>query len=87
MSDSRHRSGDRTGPDRDLASGLAAVSSGLPGTLFRYLLRPDGSDAIWYVSAGCTELFELTLIVPASIARATRIAREPSPVQMEPDRP
>lgn len=60
MSDSRHRSGDRTGPDRDLASGLAAVSSGLPGTLFRYLLRPDGSDAIWYVSAGCTELFELS---------------------------
>src|SRR5262249_18031559 len=36
---------------------------------------------------GRTELFELTDSTPVSSARATRIARAPSRVQIEPDRP
>jgi len=34
-----------------------------------------------------TELFEFSESTPVSIARATRNARAPSRVQMEPDRP
>jgi len=43
-----------------LAAALAEVGPSLPGALFRYLLRPDGSEALWYMSPGSLELFELT---------------------------
>ena len=42
------------------AVALAEVGPSLPGVLFRYLLRDDGTDAIWYVSPGVIELFEVT---------------------------
>lgn len=70
MSDARDWNGDLARLDSSHASALSEVSSGLPGTLFRYLLRTDGSDAIWYVSAGCVELFELSAAeIEADLAR------------------
>lgn len=41
------------------AAALGEVGPTLPGVLFRYLWHNDGTDAIWYMSPGSTELFEL----------------------------
>ena len=35
------------------------IAENLPGAIFRYLLRPDNSDAILYMSPGCYELWEV----------------------------
>ncbi|MEB3337811.1 MAG: PAS domain S-box protein, partial [Leptolyngbyaceae bacterium] len=35
------------------------VAANLPGAIFRYLLRPDGSDAVLYMSPGCYRLWEV----------------------------
>lgn len=42
------------------AAALAEVGPSVPGALFRYLLREDGSEALWYMSPGSIDLFELT---------------------------
>ncbi|NUN63957.1 EAL domain-containing protein [Pseudanabaena biceps] len=34
------------------------MAANVPGAIFRYLLRPDGSDAVIYMSNGCNEIFE-----------------------------
>ncbi|MFQ3618780.1 MAG: EAL domain-containing protein [Cyanobacteriota bacterium] len=36
-----------------------AVASNLPGAVYQYVLRPDGSDDMLYVSRGCQDLWEL----------------------------
>ena len=35
------------------------IAANLPGAIFRYLLRPDNSDAVLYVSPGCYALWEV----------------------------
>jgi diguanylate cyclase (GGDEF)-like protein/PAS domain S-box-containing protein len=35
------------------------IAENLPGAIFRYLLRPDNSDAILYMSPGCYKLWEV----------------------------
>jgi hypothetical protein len=72
MSDASRWNGNVTRLEASFAAALSEVSSGLPGTLFRYLLRPDGSDAVWYISPGCRVLFELSPAeMEADIGRAT----------------
>ncbi len=39
---------------------LQSLAENVPGAIFRYVLRPDGSDEIEYMSSGCTEIWELT---------------------------
>ncbi|HEY9816435.1 MAG TPA: PAS domain-containing protein, partial [Candidatus Obscuribacterales bacterium] len=39
-----------------------AIASNLPGTVIRYLLRPDGSDQILYANPNCRELWELDVV-------------------------
>ncbi len=38
---------------------LRNIAANLPGAIFRYLLRPDNSDAILYMSSGCYALWEV----------------------------
>ncbi|MEG3926681.1 MULTISPECIES: PAS domain S-box protein [unclassified Microcoleus] len=35
------------------------MAANLPGMIYQYLLHPDGSDELIYVSSGCWELYEL----------------------------
>jgi signal transduction histidine kinase len=35
------------------------LAANVPGAIFRYLLRPDGSDAIEYMSPGCLDIWEM----------------------------
>ncbi|MCX8135308.1 MAG: ATP-binding protein [Roseococcus sp.] len=35
------------------------LAANVPGAIFRYLLRPDGSDAIEYMSPGCLDIWEI----------------------------
>ncbi len=35
------------------------MAANIPGAIFRYLLRPDGSDAVLYMSPGCYRLWEV----------------------------
>jgi diguanylate cyclase (GGDEF)-like protein/PAS domain S-box-containing protein len=35
------------------------MAANIPGVIFRYLLRPDGSDAVLYISPGCYGLWEV----------------------------
>jgi diguanylate cyclase (GGDEF)-like protein/PAS domain S-box-containing protein len=35
------------------------VADNLPGAMFRYILRPDGTDAVLYMSSGCYQLWEV----------------------------
>ena len=35
------------------------MAANVPGAIFRYLLRPDGSDAVLYMSPGCYGLWEV----------------------------
>ncbi len=35
------------------------MAANVPGAIFRYLLRPDGSDAVLYMSPGCYRLWEV----------------------------
>jgi diguanylate cyclase (GGDEF)-like protein/PAS domain S-box-containing protein len=35
------------------------IAANLPGALFRYLLRSDGSDSVLYMSPGCCQLWEV----------------------------
>lgn len=34
------------------------IAESIPGAVFRYILRPDGSDAVEYMSSGCAEIWE-----------------------------
>lgn len=40
---------------------LQSVSANLPGALFDYSLRPDGSDAFEYANPGCESIWEITV--------------------------
>lgn len=60
MSDASRWNGNVTRLEASFAAALSEVSSGLPGCLFRYLLREDGTDAVWFVSEGSMDLFELS---------------------------
>jgi diguanylate cyclase (GGDEF)-like protein/PAS domain S-box-containing protein len=44
---------------RESESRFQNIAANLPGAIFRYLLRPDNSDAILYVSSGCSALWEV----------------------------
>jgi len=35
------------------------MAANVPGAIFRYLLRPDGSDGVVYMSPGCDRLWEM----------------------------
>ncbi len=35
------------------------MAANVPGAIFRYLLRPDGSDSVLYMSPGCYRLWEI----------------------------
>ena len=48
---------------------LEAVAANLPGAIFRYCLRPDGTDGVLYMSPGCTRLWEVA--AEAVVADAT----------------
>ncbi|PZO36620.1 MAG: two-component response regulator [Shackletoniella antarctica] len=48
---------------------LQAVAANLPGAIFRYYLRPDGSDGVLYMSPSCTRLWEVE--AEAVVADAT----------------
>lgn len=50
---------ERTAALEDSQARLHRLSENLPGMIFRYLTRPDGSDAFLYVSPRCRELFEV----------------------------
>lgn len=46
------------------------MAANVPGAIFRYLLRPDGTDSVLYMSPGCYSLWEVdaqTVIDDASI--------------------
>jgi PAS domain-containing protein len=36
-----------------------SVAAGVPGAIIRYVVRPDGSDAVSFLNAGCYELWEI----------------------------
>lgn len=36
------------------------MAANVPGAIFRYILRPDGTDGILYVTPGCYQLWEVT---------------------------
>ncbi len=36
-----------------------SLAENVPGTIFRYVLRPDGSDDVEYISHGCEEIYEI----------------------------
>ncbi|MCM1982096.1 PAS domain-containing protein [Lyngbya confervoides] len=38
---------------------LQALAANIPGVIYQYVLRPDGTDAFTYISPRCRELFEL----------------------------
>ncbi len=44
---------------RTTAESFRAMAENVPGALFRYALRPDGRDAVEYMSPRCLELWEL----------------------------
>jgi PAS domain-containing protein len=35
------------------------MAANVPGAIFRYILRPDGTDAVLYMSPGCYQLWEI----------------------------
>ncbi len=39
------------------------LTANIPGAVFRYLLRPDGSDSVLYMSPGCITLWEVDAAV------------------------
>ena len=44
---------------RESESRFQNIAANLPGAIFRYLLRPDNSDAVLYMSPGCYALWEV----------------------------
>ncbi|PPT10623.1 Circadian input kinase A [Geitlerinema sp. FC II] len=49
------------------------LAANVPGTIFRYVLHPDGSDEITYASSGCQSLFEIS---PEAACRDTSFLLE-----------
>ncbi|WP_416675696.1 PAS domain S-box protein [Egbenema bharatensis] len=46
------------------------MAANVPGAIFRYLLRPDGTDGVLYMSPGCSRLWEVNaeaVVADASI--------------------
>lgn len=43
-----------------LAERLEAIANNTPGVVFQYLVKPDGSDRLLYVSKGCEAIWGLT---------------------------
>jgi PAS domain S-box-containing protein len=37
-----------------------SLTENVPGTIFRYVLHPDGSDDVEYISQGCQEIYEIS---------------------------
>lgn len=70
MSDASRWSGTATQLEASFAAALSEVAGSLPGCMFRYLQRPDGSESIWFVSDGALELFELS---PAEVEADVRV--------------
>lgn len=42
-----------------LQESFDALGAQVPGALFRYILRPDGTDAVTYMNEGCVQLWEV----------------------------
>ena len=49
------------------------MAANVPGAIFRYLLHPDGSDRVLYMSPGCYKIWEVTA---QKVAKDTRILWE-----------
>ena len=44
---------------RDLLASWQAMAENVPGALFRYVRRPDGTDSVEYMSPACVDLWEI----------------------------
>jgi hypothetical protein len=55
------QTGDDEGDDalNAMAASFRAMAEHVPGALFRYRLRPDGSDTVEYMSPRCLDLWEI----------------------------
>ena len=47
------------------------LTDGIPGAIFQYVLHPDGTDQLSYISRGCVDLWEI---------EAAELRRDPSPL-------
>lgn len=45
---------------REMSERFRDIAESIPGAVFRYLLRPDGTDAVDYMSSGCVEIWEVS---------------------------
>jgi len=45
---------------KDTENRLSSITGNLPGVVYQYVISPDGSDCVRYVSAGCEELWGFT---------------------------
>ncbi len=44
---------------RDSEERFRSMAENIPGAIFQYVLRPDGSDSVTYMSSGCVNLWEI----------------------------
>lgn len=44
---------------REVSERFRDIAESIPGAVFRYTLRPDGTDAVDYMSSGCREIWEV----------------------------
>ena len=47
------------------------LTDGIPGAIFQYILHPDGTDQLSYISRGCVDLWEI---------EAAELKRDPGPL-------
>lgn len=45
---------------QDSEARFRKMAANVPGAIFRYVLRPDGTDAVLYMSPGCQKLWEIS---------------------------
>lgn len=57
------------------------MAANVPGAIFRYILRPDGTDAVLYMSPGCYQLWEVQAAVVEQDARVLWEMIDPEDLQ------
>ena len=45
---------------KDAENRLSSITGNLPGVVYQYVINPDGSDSLRYVSSGCEQLWGFT---------------------------